>query len=103
MAGGPWLQPTHELVFPRSAPFAAGVDGTPTRRTAVSNQRKKIWIDQFQTKLFLRIAFHFILYQVGVWALVAIVGTLYRLTGRVLGPESAASSFVLLTAILAIT
>ena len=68
----------------------------------MSNQRKKIWIDQFQTKLFLRIAFHFILYQVGVWALVAIVGTLYRLTGRVLGPESAASSFVLLTAILAI-
>lgn len=69
----------------------------------MSNQRKKIWIDQFQTKLFLRIAFHFIMYQVGVWALVAIVGTLYRQTGRLLGPESAAGAFVLLTAILVIT
>jgi hypothetical protein len=86
--------------FPFGLPQASTV---PHEEKAVSNQRKKIWIDRFQTRLFLRIAFHFILYQVGVWALVAIVGTLYRLTGRVLGPESAAGSFALLSAILAIT
>jgi hypothetical protein len=33
-------------------------------------KRKKIWIDGFQTRLSLRIAFYFGLYQLAVWALV---------------------------------
>ena len=32
--------------------------------------RKKLWIDKFQTKLSLRIAFYFVFYQMAVWALV---------------------------------
>ena len=35
-------------------------------------KRRKIWIDRLQTYLSLRIALYFILYQVAVWALVAI-------------------------------
>ena len=31
-------------------------------------RRKKIWIDRFQTLLFLRIALYFIVYQAAVWA-----------------------------------
>src|SRR2546423_1418137 len=36
------------------------------------NQRKKIWIDRFQTYLSLRMSVYFILYQAAVWSLVAI-------------------------------
>jgi len=36
------------------------------------NQRKKIWIDSFQTFLSLRLAVCFSLYQFAIWALYAI-------------------------------
>jgi hypothetical protein len=32
--------------------------------------RKKVWIDRFQTRLSLRIAWYFALYQLGIWVLV---------------------------------
>jgi nitrogen fixation/metabolism regulation signal transduction histidine kinase len=35
----------------------------------VRNQRRKIWIDSFQTRLSFKLAAYFILYQVAVWAL----------------------------------
>lgn len=35
-------------------------------------KRKKIWIDKFQTRLSLSIALYFAIYQLGVWALIAI-------------------------------
>lgn len=38
----------------------------------MKNQRKKIWIDAFQTKLSIRIASYFALYQAAVWAIFAI-------------------------------
>jgi hypothetical protein len=38
----------------------------------VLEKRKKIWIDRFQTYLFLRIAGYFVCYQVMVWALFAV-------------------------------
>lgn len=36
------------------------------------DKRKKIWIDRFQTRLSLRIALYFLLYQVAVWAVAVI-------------------------------
>jgi hypothetical protein len=36
-------------------------------------RRKRIWIDGFQTRLFLRIGLYFVLYQVAVWA-AAVIG-----------------------------
>jgi nitrogen fixation/metabolism regulation signal transduction histidine kinase len=35
-------------------------------------KRRKIWIDGFQTKLSLRIACYFVLYQIAIWAMVLI-------------------------------
>lgn len=36
------------------------------------NQRKRIWIDSFQTFLSLRLAVYFLLYQFAIWALYAV-------------------------------
>jgi len=38
----------------------------------VREQRKKIWIDRFQTILFFRIGLYFLCYQVVVWAFVVL-------------------------------
>jgi methyl-accepting chemotaxis protein len=38
----------------------------------VNKQRKKIWIDRFQTHLFVRIAFQCFVFQVAIWLLVFI-------------------------------
>jgi hypothetical protein len=38
----------------------------------VREKRKKIWIDRFQTQLFIRIAAYCILYQVAVWLLLSL-------------------------------
>jgi hypothetical protein len=35
----------------------------------VRNQRKKIWIDSFQTRISVRLALYFVLYQAAVWCL----------------------------------
>jgi hypothetical protein len=48
-------------------------------------QRKKIWIDRFQTQFCLRIAIYFSLYVVAVWAVIAIQLNLDDLAQR-LGP-----------------
>jgi methyl-accepting chemotaxis protein len=40
----------------------------------MGQKRKKIWIDRFQTRLSLRIALYFVLYQVAVWAVAVISG-----------------------------
>jgi methyl-accepting chemotaxis protein len=36
----------------------------------MKEKRRKVWIDRFQTRLALRIAFYFAFYQAAVWALV---------------------------------
>jgi nitrogen fixation/metabolism regulation signal transduction histidine kinase len=53
-------------------------------------QRKKIWIDRFQTLLSLRITLYFLLYQVAVWLLFAIERNLFTLLAASLGPGTAA-------------
>ena len=53
--------PSHPL------PRIASIRIWDRTRTAVRNQRKKIWISGFQTKLSVRIAVYFALYQMLVW------------------------------------
>jgi hypothetical protein len=47
----------------------------------VREQRKKIWIDDFQTYLSVRIVIYFVLYQFAIWFLVAIQSRLSALEG----------------------
>jgi len=35
----------------------------------MANERKRVWVDRFQTKLFIRIAGYWLIYQVAVWNL----------------------------------
>jgi nitrogen fixation/metabolism regulation signal transduction histidine kinase len=50
----------------------------------MKEQRKKIWIDRFQTLLIVRIAAYFLVYQVFVWAVFAVeesIGQALRING----------------------
>lgn len=58
-------------------------------------QRRKIWIDRFQTHLAMRIALYFILYQVAVWAIVIIEHNIFLALQELLG-AAAAYSLILL-------
>jgi hypothetical protein len=51
-------------------------------------QRKKIWIDRFQTTLSLRIALYFVLYVILVWLAVVIERSIYGQLEMILGPAS---------------
>lgn len=43
-------------------------EGTEQQETlAMNQQRKRIWTEQFQTKLFLRIGLYWLIYQLTVW------------------------------------
>ena len=50
------------------------------------NQRKKIWIDRFQTYLFIRIAAYCVLYQAAVWILVGIERSIFVALEGLVGP-----------------
>jgi signal transduction histidine kinase len=63
---------------------------------AMKNMRKKIWIDRFQTYLFLRIAFYFVAYQVGVWCLVFLEQELSTSLERMIGEARTGYFFVAL-------
>jgi hypothetical protein len=67
----------------------------------VREQRRKIWIDPFQTYLAVRLAVYFVLYQAALWALFIIDARMNSLNGSV-GAASAVFGFVL-TPIAAIT
>ena len=56
-------------------------------------KRTKTWIHRFQTHLFFRIAFYFVLYQIAVWAFVYIEQTSYRSLELILGQLTAAYCF----------
>jgi hypothetical protein len=58
----------------------------------VSEKRKKVWIDRFQTHLFLRIVLYFVLYQIAVWCLVGLEQRLHGLIGTLDGGPSAYGS-----------
>jgi hypothetical protein len=64
----------------------------------MKHQRKKIWIDRFQTHLSLRIALYFVLYQAAVWAFVLIEGQIHRGLTALIG-EGPASTFLLFFAL----
>jgi sensor histidine kinase YesM len=66
----------------------------------VREKRKKIWIDRFQTILFLRIAFYFAFYQIAVWSLVLIEQRLSVTLDGILGPRGTSYCFLLLTGIV---
>jgi nitrogen fixation/metabolism regulation signal transduction histidine kinase len=68
----------------------------------VREQRKKIWIDRFQTSLFLRIALYFVIYQMAVWALFIIERTILVSISETLGAGAATycSLFLVATVIL---
>jgi hypothetical protein len=55
----------------------------------MNNKRKKIWIDRFQTLLFLRIVLYFVLYQFAVWMVVAIERGSALALGGLFGPPVA--------------
>jgi nitrogen fixation/metabolism regulation signal transduction histidine kinase len=69
----------------------------------MKEQRKKIWIDRFQTLLFLRIAFYFLFYQVAVWSLVLIEQRVSTLLQTMTDPAGATRCLLILTlAVMAI-
>ena len=53
------------------------------------NQRKKIWIDRFQTYLALRIALYCALYQIAAWAVVVTERRMNTALEGALGPAAA--------------
>jgi hypothetical protein len=63
-------------------------------------KRKKIWIDRFQTSLFLRIAGYFVIYQVATWFLVIVDRNLYVSLKDLLGEDAAAYCFFLLVGVV---
>lgn len=62
----------------------------------MSEKRRKIWIDGFQTRLALRIAFYFIFYQVAIWSLVMIERNIFIALDDILGREAAGNVLLLL-------
>jgi methyl-accepting chemotaxis protein len=70
--------------------------GTRERGAAVPEHRKKIWIDRFQTYLFLRIALYFVCYQVVVWAFVSLERDIFAGLEQVLGGIATAYGYVFL-------
>jgi nitrogen fixation/metabolism regulation signal transduction histidine kinase len=68
----------------------------------VREQRKKIWIDRFQTYLFFRISLYFICYQVVVWAFVVLERDIFGGLEQMLGPVASAYGWVFLPITVAI-
>ena len=66
----------------------------------MSEQRKKVWIDRFQTILMLRIAAYFFFYQIGVWALVVIEWNTFHTLQRVFGDVFAMGVMIFFAAIV---
>jgi hypothetical protein len=60
----------------------------------VKNQRKKFWIDRFQTLLFVRIAVYCLLYQVAVWLLLVVWGQSNAAFAAVVGETPLGNSLV---------
>lgn len=61
-------------------------------------KRKKIWIDRFQTSLFIRITLYLLIYQAAVWSLVAIERSLYYGLAAMLGTVATGYLFLLTAA-----
>src|SRR5438128_2803404 len=57
-------------------------------------QRKKIWIDRFQTYLVGRVALYCVLFQAAVWALAMIDRTVSGAIDSIVGSDAAALCYV---------
>jgi nitrogen fixation/metabolism regulation signal transduction histidine kinase len=66
----------------------------------LAEQRKKIWIDRFQTWLFLRIAFYFLIYQIATWFLVIVERNVYVTLQDILGQDAAAYGLCFLVGVV---
>jgi nitrogen fixation/metabolism regulation signal transduction histidine kinase len=62
----------------------------------VPQQRKRIWIDRFQTFLFLRIALYFVCYQIVIWAFVTLERDIFAGLEQMLGGIATAYGYVFL-------
>jgi nitrogen fixation/metabolism regulation signal transduction histidine kinase len=62
----------------------------------VREQRKKIWIDRFQTYLFFRISLYFICYQVVLWGFIVLERDIFGGLEQMLGPVATAYGWVFL-------
>jgi nitrogen fixation/metabolism regulation signal transduction histidine kinase len=60
----------------------------------VRNQRRKIWIDRFQTYLSIRLVIYFALYQAAVWLLVFIERSIFETLSQMLGKTGVAYSLM---------
>jgi hypothetical protein len=56
-------------------------------------RRRKIWIDQLQTRMFRRLVLYFVLYHIAVWSLVLIERRVLFVSELFLGPGMAAYYF----------
>jgi sensor histidine kinase YesM len=71
-----------------------------SKEIPLKEKRKKIWIDRFQTALFLRIALYFVCYQVAVWSLVLVWRAISDGLGSLLGPGVASACLTFLTGVV---
>jgi hypothetical protein len=51
----------------------------------MKEKRRRIWIDRFQTILFLRIVLYFVIYQFAVWSVFLIGQSMSEMLGKVFG------------------
>lgn len=65
-------------------------------------QRKKIWIDRFQTALSIRIAVYLVLYQVAIWTIVVMERNTHDTLVDLLGSMGAIYGHLMLTGSLAV-
>lgn len=63
-------------------------------------KRRKIWIDRFQTYLFVRIGIYCVLYQAAVWLLILIWQQSRESVMAMLGEAGAVSTFLLAASVL---
>lgn len=62
------LAPNRELSLPESLLSRGAPPVRLEQELFVQNQRKRVWIDHYQTRLTARILFYIIAYQVALWA-----------------------------------
>jgi hypothetical protein len=68
----------------------------------VREKRKKIWIDRFQTSLFVRVLCYFFCYQLAVWALVLLENSITTGLGWLLGPGVVGFCLAFLTGVVVV-
>src|SRR5690242_2628041 len=80
------------LVGPRKGERSRGAPPSGRARSwlarggsTVTQKRKRIWIDRFQTLLSLRLALYLILYQVAVWAIFSLQKHTTEVLERLIG------------------